>query len=66
MKDKLGFDVDAAIKNSVVDEEEVIVPNTPTRRAAAPIIDKAAMAEATTPVRRATETTEKYKIISEG
>lgn len=66
LKDKLGFDVDAAIKNSVVDEEEVIVPNTPTRRAAAPIIDKAAMAEAVTPVRRATETTEKYKIISEG
>ena len=66
LKDKLGFDVDAAIKNSVVDEEEVIVPNAPTRRAAAPIIDKAAMAEAAAPVRRATETTEKYKIISEG
>lgn len=66
LKDKLGFDVDAAIKNSAVDEEEVIVPNAPTRRAAAPIIDKAAMAEAATPVRRTTETTEKYKIISEG
>lgn len=61
LKDKLGFDVDAAIRNSEANnaEEHTIVPSAPARRAAAPIIDQSAMAEATTP-------TSKYKIVSEG
>lgn len=61
LKDALGFDVDAAIKNSAKDaEEETIVPIAPARRAN-PIVDTNAVAEAT---RRTS--TEKYKIISEG
>lgn len=61
LKDKLGFDVDAAIRNSAANdvEENVIIPNAPVRRAAAPIIDKSAIAEATA-------TPSKYKVISEG
>lgn len=62
LKDKLGFDVDAAIRNSEVNnaEEHTIVPSAPARRAAAPIIDQNAMAEATTSI------SSKYKIVSEG
>lgn len=62
LKEKLGFDVDAAIRNSGINDvgEHVIAPNAPVRRAAAPIIDKTAMAEATT------TTASKYKIVSEG
>lgn len=62
LKEKLGFDVDAAIRNSGINdvEEHVIVPNAPVRRAAAPIIDKNAMTEATT------ISASKYKIVSEG
>ena len=61
LKDKLGFDVDAAIRNSDANnaEEHIIVPSAPARRAAAPIIDQSAMAEATTSI-------SKYKIVSEG
>lgn len=62
LKEKLGFDVDAAIRNSGINdvEEHVIVPSAPVRRAATPIIDKNAMAEATT------APASKYKIVSEG
>lgn len=61
LKDKLGFDVDAAIRNSDANnaEEHTIVPNAPARRAAAPIIDQNAMAEATA-------SASKYKVVSEG
>ena len=65
LKDKLGFDVDAAIRNSSTKdvEENVIIPNAPVRRAAAPIVDKNAIAEATA----STDTVpSKYKIVSEG
>ena len=61
LKEKLGFDIDAAIRNSDINdvEEHVIAPNAPARRASAPIIDQNAMAEATA-------STSKYKIVSEG
>lgn len=64
LKETLGFDVDAAIKNSTNDEAEaetVVNSITPTRRAAAPIIDEKAMSEAT-----ASTTSEKYKVVSIG
>lgn len=64
LKETLGFDVDAAIKNSTNDEAEaetVVNSITPTRRAAAPIIDEKAMSEATAPT-----TSEKYKVVSIG
>lgn len=64
LKETLGFDVDAAIKNSTNDEAEaeaVVNTITPTRRAAAPIIDEKAMSEAT-----ASTTSEKYKVVSIG
>lgn len=64
LKETLGFDVDAAIKNSTNDEAEaetVVNSITPTRRAAAPIIDEKAMSEAT-----ASATSEKYKVVSIG
>jgi hypothetical protein len=62
LKEMTGFDVDAAIRNSGINdvEEHVIAPNAPVRRAAAPIIDKNAMTEATT------IPASKYKIVSEG
>lgn len=62
LKDKLNFDVDAAIKNSPANDkdEAVITPAAPARRAAAPIVDKSAMAEAAAPA------VPKYKIVSEG
>ena len=62
LKEKFGFDVDAAIRNSVSDnEEDSITPpaNMPTRRSTA-IVDTNAMNEA------AAAPVEKYKIISEG
>lgn len=63
IKDKLGYDIDAAIKNSVKDDptDEVAAPViNERRRASTPIIDKAAMEEsaAAAPVR-------KYKVISQ-
>ena len=63
IKDKLGYDIDAAIKNSVKDDsaDEVVAPAiSERRRASTPIIDKAAMEEsaAAAPVR-------KYKVISQ-
>lgn len=63
IKDKLGYDIDAAIKNSVKDDsaDEVAAPAiSERRRASTPIIDKAAMEEsaAAAPVR-------KYKVISQ-
>lgn len=63
IKDKLGYDIDAAIKNSVKDDsaDEVTAPViSERRRASTPIIDKAAMEEsaAAAPVR-------KYKVISQ-
>jgi hypothetical protein len=65
LKDKLGFDVDAAIKNSAAADavEETIVPVSPMRRSATAIVDEAAKAEAEKPVQNSTD---KYKIISEG
>ena len=63
IKDKLGYDIDAAIKNSVKDDsaDEVAASAiSERRRASTPIIDKAAMEEsaAAAPVR-------KYKVISQ-
>jgi hypothetical protein len=53
LKEKLNFDIDAAIRNGAADStEETFVPDAPVRRSAA-IVDKSAMAEATT----------KYKVI---
>lgn len=63
IKDKLGYDIDAAIKNSVKDDsaDEAATPViSERRRASTPIIDKAAIEEsaAAAPVR-------KYKVISQ-
>lgn len=63
IKDKLGYDIDAAIKNSskndAIEEDAAPVVNE-RRRSSTPIIDKAAMEEsaAAAPVR-------KYKVISQ-
>lgn len=63
IKDKLGYDIDAAIKNSskndATEEDAAPVVNE-RRRSSTPIIDKAAMEEsaAAAPVR-------KYKVISQ-
>ena len=61
--DKLGYDIDAAIRNSSKNdsaEEEATPVISERRRSSTPIIDKAAMEEsaAATPVR-------KYKVISQ-
>jgi hypothetical protein len=68
LKEKLNFDVDAAIKNKVAAEaeEETITPVGPTRRSSTAIVDKNAMAEATAAAPVRTTETPGYKIISEG
>ena len=66
LKEKLGFDVDAAIRNSSINdttETATAFSNGPTRRAAAAIVDESALAEAE---KTETPVIEKYKIISQG
>lgn len=58
MKDMIGFDVDAAIKNSAKDAEDEapVAQAGPTRRASSAIIDESAKGEAQTPSRRSSGT----------
>ena len=57
IKEKLGFDVDAAIKNNEASKEEVKSSETPTRR----VVEKKEDAESKAPARR---TTPKYNIVN--
>lgn len=57
IKEKLGFDVDAAIKNNEASKEETKKAETPTRR----VVEKKEEVAQSTPARR---TTPKYNIVN--